>query len=121
VAGKEIDPRPWRRRTVAQARAGLCAAQGGERAVDERSGPDTGVEPALGRQLLEGLHHHAARHPEVCRQRPARRQPLPRPQPAVADRLSQAGLHLAPERRGTIAAADAQQELGTVIGLGQWQ
>jgi hypothetical protein len=99
-AGHEVhlEPRRCPRETRRQGGQGW---PGGRRSGNGRGDPgrraDLALQIPLTVQLLVALGNQPSGHAECTSQLPARRQPLPRLQPATADRLPQPLLQLGPQ------------------------
>ncbi len=87
-----------------------------ERSAHVGTGADLGAQPAFGSQLLERLNDQAPGDSEIRGERPRGRQPAPGGQPATSDRFTQAGFDLVAKRRRAVAAPDAQEDFGGLIG-----
>ena len=100
-----------RRRT-----AGGCSRRGRPgRRRDASCRTGSGDQVALGVQLVEALHHQAARDAQVAGQLTGRRQSLARAQPAGAHRLAEPALELAAQRLGRLAV-QRDEQLGARTG-----
>ncbi len=93
--------RRWRR-------LGLPRGGGRSPGRHPRRRPAFDLEVALGRELPVRLHHHAPRHAELRRERPARRQPLTRRQPPRPHPVPQLPLDLGVQRPVSTPERDEQ-------------